>query len=97
MSDKIQNKNEFFNYKGYPLVRCGSTIYYGNMYDEFVVVIQILETEKVGEMDVAKKVKVFKMLTDENLPANKKIVKQIEKTTLFDALDTASYWLNKVS
>lgn len=97
MSEEIQEKNEFLNYKGYPLVRCKDTIYYGNMYDEFVVVIQILQTKKTGDMEIASKVKMYKMLTDEKLPANKKILKQVEKDSLYDALDTASYWLTKTA
>ena len=97
MSENKSGNTDFFSYKGYPLVRCGNTIYYGNMYDTFVVVIQIMESETVDDINIAKKIKVFKMLTDEKLPANKQIVKVIDKTDLFDALDTASYWLTKVS
>lgn len=95
MSEQKSGKPVFFSYKGYPLVRCGNTIYYGNMYDEFVVMIQIMQTVKLGEMSIASKVKVFKMLTDQNLPADKQIVKVIDKTSLLDALDIASYWITK--
>ena len=28
---------KFFQYKGKPLVRCGDTIYYGDMNDSFVI------------------------------------------------------------
>ena len=97
MSENKSGKTDFFSYKGYPLVRCGNTIYYGNMYEEFVVVIQILESKKVEDLNIATKLKVFKMLTDDKLPADKQIVKAIDKTELFDALDTASYWLTKAS
>lgn len=97
MSEENSAKSDFLSYKGYPLVRCGNTIYYGNMYDKFVVVIQIQETKKVDDISIATKLKVFKMLTDDKLPANKQIVKAIDKTELFDALDTASYWLKKAS
>ena len=34
-------KNEFFSYKGFPLVRNKDTIYYGNMYDKYVIMMQI--------------------------------------------------------
>ena len=30
-------KSDFFTYKGYPLVRKGDQIYYGNMYDDYYV------------------------------------------------------------
>ncbi len=89
--------SKFMTYKGYPLVRCKNTIYYGNMYDDFVIVIQILQTEKVGDMEIAKKVKIFKMLTDEKLPATEQIVKSADKNSLAEALDIASYWVSKAS
>ena len=34
-------QSEFFTYKGLPLVRKGKEIYYGNMSDEYVVMIQL--------------------------------------------------------
>ena len=42
-----EEKKAFFTYKGVPLVRKGNNIYFGNMYDEFVVMLEILSTEKV--------------------------------------------------
>ena len=55
-----EEKKAFFTYKGVPLVRKGNNIYFGNMYDEFVVMIEILSTEKVGGIDVANKVRIRK-------------------------------------
>ena len=57
-------KNKFFTYKGLPLVRKGNQLYFGNMYDEFVVQMEILSTKKVGELEVADKVMIRKMSTD---------------------------------
>jgi len=51
MAEKKGTK--FLTYKGKPLVRCGKTIYYGNMSDPFVIMLQICSTKKVGELDVA--------------------------------------------
>ena len=36
---------QFLTYKGRPLVRGGNTIYYGNMSDEYVCMLQILSTK----------------------------------------------------
>ncbi len=91
-----QTKTGFFTYKGMPLVRKGNTIYFGNMYDEFVVMIEILGTEKHGEIEVANKVILRKMATDITLPPNKQIVNKAEKKSLYEALDLACAWL-KVS
>ena len=96
-----EEKKAFFTYKGVPLVRKGNNIYFGNMYDEFVVMIEILSTEKVGGIDVANKVRIRKFATDSTLPPNKQIcllqiVKVAEKSSLYEALDFACAWL-KVS
>jgi len=93
---KVAETSEFFNYKGFPLVRNGNTIYYGNMFDEYVVKILILEKQKLGEIEVANKVRVFRMLTDENLPADKRIDKTVDKDGLYEALDIANIWLSRL-
>ena len=94
---KTEKAADFFSYKGFPLVRKGNEIYYGNMSDEYVVMIQILKTEKVGDMEVASKVRVMRMLTDQNAPADKLITKTVEKESLYDALDIASVWLSRLA
>ena len=81
-----EEKKAFFTYKGVPLVRKGNNIYFGNMYDEFVVMIEILSTEKVGGIDVANKVRIRKFATDSTLPPNKQIVKVAEKSSLYEAV-----------
>ncbi|MBQ3919928.1 MAG: hypothetical protein II695_09655 [Oscillospiraceae bacterium] len=90
MSDK-----KFFTYKGYPLVRMGDQLYYGNMYDNYVIWMQIQEKEKVGDLEVATKVKIYKMATDDKLSPIEAIVKQSEKPSLYSALDIAYVWLGK--
>lgn len=88
-----EKKSAFFTYKGVPLVRKGNMIYFGNMYDEFIVEIAILGTEQQGGIEVANKVRMRKMATDLTLPPNKQIVKMAEKSSLYEALDIACAWL----
>lgn len=88
---------DFFTYKGFPLVRNKDTIYYGNMSDDYVVMIQIMEKKKVGDLSVASKVKVYKMSTDESLDPVKRINKTSEKEGLYDALDIAYIWLSRAT
>ncbi|MBR1750170.1 MAG: hypothetical protein IJ740_04675 [Ruminococcus sp.] len=92
----MADKANFFTYKGLPLVRMGKQLYFGNMYDEFVIWMEILETKKEGDIDVATKVRIRKMATDVKLPPNEAIVKTKEVDSLFSALDYACAWL-KVS
>lgn len=89
-------KATFFTYKGLPLVRKGNQLYFGNMYDEYVVWMEIQGTKKVGDLDVADKIMIRKMATDMTLPPDKQIVKTAKKDSLYEALDIACAWL-KVS
>ena len=52
MSEK---KERFPEYKGKPLVRSGNTIYYGNMNDPYVIMLQINSTKNQYDMDMAEK------------------------------------------
>lgn len=86
-------KNKFFTYKGLPLVRKGKDIYFGNMYDDYVVWIQVISTKKVGDLDVADKLRVIKLATDRSLSPNEQIIKNAVKESLYEAMDIACAWL----
>lgn len=89
-------EQKFFTYKGLPLIRKGRQIYYGNMGDETVAALQIMSTRKVGDLEVADRVKVFLMLTDtEGVDASETIKKSCERNGLYDALDVAYVWLSR--
>lgn len=88
-------KSEFFTYKGLPLVRNKDMIYYGNMSDDYVIMMQIMEKTKVGDLDVASRIKIYKMATDEKLNPMEAIVKSSEKNSLYEALDIAYIWLSR--
>ena len=65
----MAEKKEFLTYKGKPLVRQGNTIYYGDMADDYVIMMQILAKKEVGDKDkaeVASKVSVQLLSTDPN-------------------------------
>ena len=87
---------KFFTYKGYPLVRSGDTIYYGYMSDPFVIMIQILSSKGEGDEKRTDKVRIYQMSTDPNKNPIEAIVKNSERDCgLYEALDTASVWLEK--
>ena len=54
----MSDKNEVLTYKGRPLMRKDNLIYYGSMADAYIVMLQILESKKVGDMDFASRVLV---------------------------------------
>lgn len=82
-------------YKGRPLMRKDNFIYYGSMADPYIVMMQILETKKVGNEDVASKVSVQLQLTDPNVKSRDRVTKRSEKDGIFSALDVGSVWLER--
>ena len=80
-------------YKGYPLRRNGDTIYYGSMADKYIIMMQITDTKKVGDLDVATKVSVQLQLTDQGLRTRDRVAKKTEKDGLYAAMDVATVWL----
>ena len=82
-------------YKGRPLMRKDNMIYYGSMADSHIIMLQILDTKKVGDMDVATRVSVQLQLTDPNARSRDRIVKKSEKDGLYTALDLGSVWLER--
>lgn len=82
-------------YKGHPLQRKDNIIYYGSFADKYIIMLQILETKKVKDMDVASKVSVQLQLTDSSIKSRDRIVKKSEKDSLYLALDVASVWLER--
>ena len=91
----MPESNEVLMYKGRPLMRKDSLIYYGSMADKYIIMMQILETEKKGDLDVATKVSVQLQFTDPNLRSRDRVVKRSEKDGLYTALDVGSVWLER--
>lgn len=88
-------ESKYLTYKGKPLVRKGKEIYYGNMSDAFIIMLKVMSTKKIGDMDVAEKVTIQLMNTDDNVPAKERIVKKSEKIGLYNAMDIAAVWLDR--
>lgn len=86
---------KFLTYKGKPLVRCGETLYYGNMSDPFVIMLTVNSTKKVGELDLSGRVTVQLVNTDPDVRPRERIVKKSEKQGLYQAMDIASIWLER--
>lgn len=83
------------SYKGHPLRRKDNLIYYGTMAEKYIIMLQILDTKKVGDLDVATKVAVQLQLTDPDLKSRDRVVKKTEKDSLYTAMDVATVWLDR--
>ena len=82
-------------YKGHPLQRKDNIIYYGSFADKYIVMLQILDTKKVKDLDVATNVSVQLQLTDPSIKSRDRIVKKSEKDSLYTAIDIAVVWLER--
>lgn len=92
MSD---TKSAFPTYRGKPLVRCGDTIYFGDMKDKYVIKMDIKSKKMLNDMEVADKVIVQLISTDPDVSLKRRIEKTSEKNGLYLAMDIADAWLTR--
>lgn len=95
MAEAKETKTANLEYKGRPLRRKDDMIYFGSMSDKYIIVLQILNTKTVKDMEVATKVSVQLQLTDPNLKSRDRVIKKSEKEGLCDAMDVAAVWLSR--
>ena len=95
MAGGKNSKSEGLIYRGRPRRRAGNMIYYGTMTDQYIIMMQVLETKKEQDLDVATKVSVQLQLTAPDLRNRDRVVKRSEKDSLYSAMDVAAVWLNR--
>ena len=93
------------SYKGHPLRRKDNLIYYGTMAEKYIIMLQVLatrkvddlevDTKKIKDLDVATRVSVQLQLTDPDLKSRDRVVKKSEKDNLYAAMDVAAVWLDR--
>ena len=88
-------KTAALEYRGHPLRRKDNLIYFGSMADKYIIMLQVLDTKKVKDLDVATKVAVQLQLTDPTLSSKRRVEKRTEKDSLFAAMDVAAVWLDR--
>ena len=91
----MATENIPLTYKGHPLRRKDNLIYYGSMADKYIIMLQIMDTKKVQDLDVATRVAIQLQLTDPELKSRDKVVKKSEKDSLYAAIDVAAVWLDR--
>ena len=91
----MADEKKLLTYKGHPLMRKDNLIYYGSMADTHIVMLQVLESKKINDIDVATRVAVQLQLTDPAVKSRDRIVKKSEKAGLYTALDFGSVWLER--
>lgn len=88
-------EEKVLTFKGHPLMRKDNLIYYGSMADSHIIMLQVLESKKQGDFDIATRVSVQLQLTDPAARSRDRIVKKSEKNGLYAALDVGSVWLER--
>lgn len=87
-------ENNILQYKGQPLVKCGNKIYYGDPAEKCILVLTILEEkEKDGEMLPTRVLVQVQSTSPELELSADKILKEAEKSSLYDALEIGTVWL----
>ncbi|NLN56079.1 MAG: hypothetical protein GX148_07255 [Clostridiales bacterium] len=90
-----ETKIKPFMYKGRPLVRQGQFIFYGNPDEKAILFMNILETKKSGDLDIASRVLVQIQKTGDEVSFNEKVIKQCEKRSFYDAFEIGLIWLER--
>ena len=91
----MAEENAVLMYKGRPLMRKDNMIYYGSMADKYIVMLQILESSNLQDLNVASRVSVQLQLTDPGVKSRDRVVKKTEKDGFYTALDVGSVWLER--
>ena len=82
-------------YKGHPLRRVDNLIYYGTMAEKYIIMMQVVDSKKEQDLNVATRVSVQLQLTDPNLKSRDRVVKKSEKDSLYAAMDVGAIWLER--
>ena len=89
----MAEKSDVLTYKGHPLRRKDNLIYYGSMADKYIVMIQVMSTEKDSGLELANKAHLELQFTDPDLKSRNRVVKKSDQPDLFSAIDLGSAWL----
>ena len=82
-------------YCGHPLRRADNLIYYGSMADKYIVMMQVLDSEPLNDISLAKRVSIQLQLTSPNLKSRDRVVRSTEKGSLGEAMEFATIWLDR--
>jgi len=98
MPTASKGKSIPLEYKGYPLRRKDNLIYYGNMSDKYIIMLQITESRPLESHEdflLSSKIQVQLQYTDPDLKSRDRVVKKSEKNSFYEAMDVAAVWLER--
>lgn len=90
----MERKKKNLSYKGKPLLRCGDRVFYGFLDDQYILVLDVMESEPINGIKISKKVKIALMDNTGEL-GNGQIFRRGERSSLYEALDIGEWWLKQ--
>ena len=93
---KALTERDILIYREKPLLRDGNILYFGDFKENFIVRFTILESEKVNDLDMAKKVVIELLEKSGDDIKTAKLTKKAERTSMWSALDIGIYWLEDI-
>ena len=91
----MAQKTEGLSYRNHPLRRIDKIIYYGSMADSHIIMMQVKETKKEKDLEIATKVSVELQRPAPDLKSRDRVVKRSEKNSLYEAMDISAIWLER--
>ncbi len=85
-------KKKVLTYNGKPIIRCGNRVYYGNLEDQLILVLDITKTKKINGLEVAEEVLVQVMDNTGELGKGQ-VFRKATRDNLYKALDIGEWWL----
>ena len=89
-----KKKKKLLTYKGKPLLRCGNRVYYGYLDDKYILVLDIIESEKMNDIEISKKV-LLRVMDNTGELGQGEVFRKTERESLYAALDTGEWWLKQ--
>lgn len=81
-------------YKGKSLYRFGDRLYYGNLEDKYILVLDVKEKKTVNGLEQATRVKV-RIMDNNGKLGEGEVYRSTEKDSIYKALDIGSWWLQE--
>ncbi len=81
-------------YRGRPLVRFKDELYYGNVDAKYLLKLKIISVKKEAGHNVADKVQILLLDSDDSRPEQDRIMRQSVREGLYNALDIGKVWLD---
>lgn len=88
-----EKKKKQLTYKGKPVYRQGNRIYYGNLEDDLILVIDILESKTLYDREISTKVAFAVQDNTGDELGKGQIFRKGERDNLYKAFDMGSWWL----